>query len=102
MTDVLTSRVDVEQVRLWERLGRPPGVTFHAAVVIAVLATWGAASWPGFWLPLLLPLEAAWLARGSLAGAPRPCDLLAWRDFRWLGAPAIVLVGAVASSPGCP
>jgi hypothetical protein len=105
MTDVLTSPVDVDRVGALERFGRAPGVVFLGAAVIAVLATWGAASWPGWWLPMLLPLEAAWLVLTALwllrlaaaAASGRP-----WRDLRWLLTPAIVLVGALVAASGLP
>ncbi len=104
MTDVLASPVDVDRVRSWERLGRSPGRMFSGAVALTVLATWGAASWPGFWLPLLLPLKVAWLALGVLwlTRLGIASSVGAWRDSRWLAAPAIVLVGAVALGTGMP
>jgi hypothetical protein len=104
MADVLSSRVDVEQVRAWQRHGRAPGAAFLGAVVSTVLATWAAASWPGFWLPLLLPLKVAWLALAVVwlarLGVAIPSG--AWRDFRWLGAPAAVLFGGVVLVAGLP
>ena len=104
MTEVLASPVDVDHVGAWERPGRAPGPLFLGASVTAVLVTCGAASWPGFWLPLLVPLGvtwlvliAVWLGRLALAIAGGR-----WRDPRWLGVPAIVLAGALVIGSGLP
>jgi hypothetical protein len=104
VTEVLASPVDVDHVGPWERLARAPGFTFVGAVVVAVLATWGAASWPGFWLPLRLPLEIAWLSLGVLwlARLGVAISIGGWRDPRWLGAPGVVLVGALVVASGLP
>src|SRR3954453_14143433 len=104
MTDVLASPVDVDRVGSWERLARAPGPLFLSASVAAVLVTWGAASWPGFWLPLALPLEITWLALigawlGRLALAPLGGR---WQAPRWLSAPAIALAGVLVVLSGLP
>jgi hypothetical protein len=106
VTDVIASPVDVDHhFGAWRRLALAPGGFFLGSVVVTVLATWGAASWPGWWLPMQLPLEAAWLVLTAvwlLRLAAAAAEGGAWRDPRWFQAPAIVLMGALVAASGLP
>jgi hypothetical protein len=101
--EVIASSSDDDRGPL-DRFAAAPGWAFTAAVAALVLATWVAASWPGWWLPLVTPLILGWPTLGliwivRLALSARAAT---WRTPRWLVSPIVVAVGAAVVVAGLP